>query len=119
MVTVGGVFVTVTVSCWDLELALLSITAAVMRCTPGVRTTATEPPQPTRPRRADVQLIAPVRFPASRSVALPANVTVVPSGTVVPSAGPVTVSRGAALPIDTPMVALPVVPRLFATRAVI
>src|SRR2546430_13722499 len=80
--------------------------------------TETVPPVPSAPWRSDAQAIAEVRSPSSGSVAVAVSVTVVPSSTPDPSAGAESVTFGAPLPTVTVIDAVPVVPRLLVTLAV-
>ena len=97
----------------------LSAAVAVMWWVPTVVSRAeTVPPVPSAPWRSDAQAIAGVRSPSSGSLAVPVNVTVVPSSTPDPSAGAVILTFGAPLPTVTVIDALPAVPRLLVTLAV-
>src|SRR2546430_1028997 len=76
----------------------LSLTLAVRVCTPAVSVERVRlPPVPSAPSRLEVQVMAAVRLPSSRSVALAVRVTGVPWMDRAPSAGAVIVSAGGAL----------------------
>src|SRR5436309_12895032 len=76
----------------------LSVTVAVRVCTPAVSVERVRlPPVPSAPSRLEVQVMAAVRLPSSRSLALAVSVTGVPWTDRVPSAGAVIVTTGGSL----------------------
>src|SRR5436190_20346788 len=56
----------------------LSVTLAVIVCTPDDSVLENDPPLPSCPSRLDVHRMAPVRLPSCASLAEPENVTEVP-----------------------------------------
>src|SRR5437667_5305515 len=73
----------------------LSLTLAVRVCTPAVSVERVRlPPVPSTPSRLEVQVMAAVRLPSSRWVALAGRVRGVPWPDRVPAAGAVIVTAG-------------------------
>ena len=106
MLTVGGVFtaLTVRVTCSEALSPPLSVTEAVIVCSPADSVSVTkDPPLPMTPSTLELQDRLPVRSPSSRSTAVPVKAITSPSANVDPSAGAVMVTAGAWLPGPTPL----------------
>ena len=75
-----------------------SVAVAVSWCVPSLSRCVMLPPVPSAPSRSDVQAIAAVRSPSSRSLALPAQVIRAEDASVWPLVGAVMATSGAVLP---------------------
>ena len=75
----------------------LSVTDAVIVCTPIDSVAPTLAPVPNAPSRFEVQARFALRSPSSLSVAVPVSISAVPSTTLVPLAGAVIFTPGAVL----------------------
>ena len=72
----------------------VSVTAAVMRCGPGLSAFVMLAPVPSVPSRSEVQTRRAPSGPSSRSLAVPLNVTGLPARTTAASAGAVIATSG-------------------------
>ena len=98
IVTVGGWFgaCTDTVTCAWPRSPLESVAAAVSTCVPGRSAAVTTAgPDPSGPSRLEVHSSDALRFPSSRSVAVPFSVIGSPAANVARSTGDVIATAGA------------------------
>src|SRR2546423_5656881 len=113
----GAAFTVIETDLVDV-LPPLSVTDAVIVCTPLVRELVIDPPVPSAPSWLELHWMLDDRTPSSRSVALPVNGIASPGEYVAPVSGEVMPMPGGAL-TTTLMVAVPVAPALSVTAAAI